>query len=84
MGKGPGLSPHRLSMTEHEFSIVNFLKGSPEAFFARKEIARKAVKRTVYEQNQHWANEPLVSLVARGIVEVNDSGYYRIKRGADF
>lgn len=35
-------------MTEYEFAIMKFLKGSPETFFARKEIACKAVKRMVY------------------------------------
>jgi hypothetical protein len=71
-------------MSEQESAIISYLKGSPEAFFARKEIARKAVRRIVYEQNQHWANEPLASLVARGVVEVNDSGYYRLKKGAHY
>ncbi len=65
-------------MTSEEQSILDFLNSSPQSFFARKEIARKAVRRQVYEENQHWANNPLASLLAQGRVEQNDSGQYRI------
>jgi len=58
---------------------MNFLKGSPDAYVARREIARKALKRTVFEENPHWADAPLGSLVDQGLVEQNDSGHYRIK-----
>ncbi len=68
-------------MTQEETAIVLFLKASPEGYFGRKEIARKAVKRSEYEENQHWLDAPLASLLAQGIVEQNDSAQYRIKRG---
>jgi hypothetical protein len=48
--------------------------------FSRKEISRKAVKRTVFDENPRWADTPLTSLVGQGLVEVDDSGYYRLKR----
>ncbi len=67
-------------MTEEEHAIVTFLGASPETFFARKEIARKAVKRRLYEENPHWLDGPLVSLVLQRLVEQNDAGLYRIKR----
>ena len=70
-------------MTADEITILNFLKESPENYFARKEIARRAVRRQVYEQNQHWADAPLAALVGRGTVEQNESGFYRFKR-SDF
>ena len=66
-------------MSEGEYSILNFLQGSPDSFFARKEIARRAVKRQVYEEDQHWANAPLAALLAQGKIEQNQSGLYRIK-----
>jgi hypothetical protein len=66
-------------MTYEETAIMNFLKGSPDAYVARREIARKALKRTVFEENPHWADAPLGSLVDQGLVEQNDSGHYRIK-----
>ena len=70
-------------MSEEEYSILNFLGSSPGTFFARKEIARKAVKRTVYEENQHWANNALAALLAQGQIEQNDSGLYRLRKGDD-
>jgi hypothetical protein len=67
-------------MTYEEQAIVNFLGRSPGSYFARREIARKAVKRQVYEENQHWADAPLVALVERGVIEQNTQGLYRVKQ----
>ncbi len=67
-------------MTEAEFNVLNYLKGTPGASCTRKEIARRAVKRTEFEENPHWADAPLNALVARGIVEVDEQGLYRISR----
>lgn len=68
-------------MTYEETAIMTFLGGSPNVYLARREIARKALKRAVFEENPHWADAPLVSLVEQGLVEQNESGHYRIKRG---
>jgi hypothetical protein len=65
-------------MTDEEQSILNFLQSSPQSFFARKEIARKAMGRKVYEENQNWANTPLDALLGQGQVEQNDGGQFRI------
>ena len=62
--------------------ILTYLGASPESFFARKEIARRAVRRQVYEENQHWADAPLASLLLKGFLEQNDQGLYRIKKDA--
>ena len=40
-------------MTQEETSILDYLKSRPESAFAKREIARKAVKRVVYEKNAH-------------------------------
>jgi hypothetical protein len=64
-------------MTYEELAIINFLKGSPDSFVARREIARKALKRTIFEENPHWADAPLASLVDQRLVEQNESGHYR-------
>jgi hypothetical protein len=66
-------------MTYEETAIMNFLKGSPDDYLARREIARKALKRTIFEEDPHWADAPLGSLVDQGLVEQNDSGHYKIK-----
>jgi len=65
-------------MTPEEQCIINFLKSCPQSFFARREIAREAVRPHVYEEDQNWANGPLASLLGQRKVEQNDSGQYRI------
>jgi hypothetical protein len=67
-------------MTDDELLILRFLGSSPETYFARKEIARKAVRRQVYEENQHWADAPLNSLLLQGHIQKNDGGQFRIKK----
>ena len=68
-------------MTEAELIILNFLQSSPETFFARKEIARRAVRRQEYEENPHWADAALAGLLLKSVIEQNDSGLYRLKKG---
>jgi hypothetical protein len=70
-------------MTYEECLILDFLRAHPETAFARKEIARRAVKRPVYEANQHWADIPLAALVSKGLVEIDESGFYRLKKPDD-
>jgi hypothetical protein len=67
-------------MTFEELAIMNFLAGSPGSYVARREIARKALKRVVFEENPHWADAPLTGLVDKGLVEQDDNGHYAIKR----
>jgi hypothetical protein len=67
-------------MNYEETAIINFLKCSPESYVARREIARKALKRTVFEENPHWADAALSALVDQALVEQDDSGHFRIKR----
>jgi hypothetical protein len=66
-------------MTDEEQHILDFLKGSPDSYYARKEIARKAIRRSEFEENPRWAEAPLNSLLDRELIEMNDSGYYRLK-----
>ena len=70
-------------MTEEQTVIINFLRSSPESYFARREIARRAVKRQVFEENQHWADAPLSLLLTEGLIEQNDAGLYRLKQGQE-
>ncbi len=65
-------------MTYEELAILNFLQRSPDCYVARREIARKALKRTVFEENPHWADAPLTSLVGQRLVEQNESGHYKV------
>jgi hypothetical protein len=65
-------------MTAAEMEIIEFLKLNREAFYARKEISRKARRRQDYEEDPHWASAPLATLVAQGFVVQNDSGHYKL------
>jgi hypothetical protein len=67
-------------MNYEETAIMNFLTGTPDTFMARREIARKALKRTVFEENPHWADAPLASLMDQGLLEQDESGHYRLKK----
>ena len=67
-------------MTHEETLILDFLSERPETVFARKEIARKAVKRTVYEENPRWADQPLASLVAQDLIEIDEGGLYKYRK----
>lgn len=67
-------------MTDEQFLIMNFLRSSPESYFGRREIARRAVRRKVYDENQHWADAPLALLMTEGLIEQNAVGLYRLKQ----
>ena len=69
-------------MTEAEAIILEFLKVNPESAFGRREISRKAVHRTVYEENPHWADAPLHALLQKKLIEINENGHYRFKSSA--
>jgi len=67
-------------MTEAEFTILEFLRCSPETYFTRKEIARRAVGRQLYQDNPHWADAGMASLLLQDLIEQNESGLYRLKQ----
>jgi len=67
-------------MTYEESQIIDFLKGSPNNYVARREIARKAVNRKIFDENPHWVDAPLSALVEQHLVEQNDSGHYKLKK----
>lgn len=57
---------------------MNYLRANPETYFSRKEIAKRAVHRTVYEENPHWCVAPLNALVELQEVEQNEAGHYKL------
>lgn len=67
-------------MNNEESIILEFLMASPESAFGRKEIARKADRRTTYEENPRWAETALDALVDRKQIEIDDSGHYHFKQ----
>lgn len=68
-------------MNDEQIIIVNFLGCSPETWFGKKEIARRAVRRRVFEENPHWADEQLAELIAQRVIEENQNGQVRLKEG---
>ena len=67
-------------MNEEELIVLTFLRVSPETYYARREIARRAVKRKVYDENPHWADAALVALLDKGLIEQDLTGLYRLKK----
>ncbi len=67
-------------MTDEQVLVVNFLQSSPETWFAKKEIARRAVRRKIFEENPHWADHAVSELLGVGVIEQNNTGQYRMKK----
>lgn len=70
-------------MTSIEMEIIEYLKQNPKAYFARKEISRRARSRDDYEEDPQWAAAPLASLVAQGHVEQNLNGHCKLSDNYD-
>jgi len=66
-------------MTWEETTVLNFLGETPEAWYSRREIARKAINRRIYEEEPNWATGALASLLSRGLIEENAAGSLKIK-----
>jgi hypothetical protein len=72
------IAPHAGQVSDAERVIVEFLSQNPENSCSRMEIARKAVRRSVFTENPHWVDAPLATLVDRKIVVQDKSGAYRL------
>lgn len=66
------------TMSEEESLILEYLRSRPASACAKREIARKAVHRTVYEENPRWVDAPLQGLLNQKLIEVDESGNYHI------
>jgi len=67
-------------MTYEEMAIMAFLKSRPDSFVGRREIARKALRRVDFEEDAHWVDAPLASLMDQRLVEQDESGHYRARK----
>ena len=67
-----------LAMDADEKEIVEYLKGYGRQFVSGKEIGRRAAGKQRYHDDPYWANQPLLRLVERGILETDSSGRYKI------
>jgi hypothetical protein len=68
-----------IAMNDEQVIIINYLKTSPDAWFGKKEIARRAVKRRTFDDNPRWADEPIAELVSQKVIEENKDGQVRLK-----
>ena len=66
-------------MSDAESILMRFFQENPDARYSRKEVSRRAVKRSVFEEEPRWAEDALNALVARGFLETDESGYYSLK-----
>lgn len=69
-------------MTYEETRVLQFLEESPETFYSRREIARKAVKRREFEENPQWASAAISALLEREEIEENLAGSIRWKKSS--
>jgi hypothetical protein len=61
-------------MNDEEVLILRLLESSPDAVYSRREIARKAVRRKVFDENPNWAAASITHLLDRGEIEEDASG----------
>ncbi|MCX6894569.1 MAG: hypothetical protein NTZ16_03500 [Verrucomicrobia bacterium] len=54
------------------------MQATPESWYSRKEISRRAVSRQEFEENPQWATSALAGLLNDGVIETNPAGLYRI------
>lgn len=61
-----------------EQEICNYLKQWPKQFVSGREICRRAAGKHRYREDPYWANQPLVRLVERRVLETDSSGHFRL------
>jgi len=65
-------------MDADENEIVAYLKQFGRQFVSGREICRRAAGKQRYREEPYWANQPLLRLVERGILETDAGGHFRI------
>jgi hypothetical protein len=65
-------------MDADERTICDFLKSFRNQFVAAREISKKAAGKWRFRENPSWAVPVLTRLAARGFVESNGTGHFRL------
>ena len=65
-------------MTDEQIRVMNFLRCNPGTWFGRKEIARRATKRKIFEENPNWADMAIADLLLKKIIEQDPTGLVRV------
>jgi hypothetical protein len=66
-------------MDADEQDIWNYLKAWPKQFISAREICRRAGGKRRFREDPFWANQPLLRMVEKNILENDAAGYYRLK-----
>jgi hypothetical protein len=69
-------------MDADEQDIYNYLKAWPKQFISSREIGRRAGGKRRFREDPFWANQILLRMVEKGILENDAAGYYRLKPDA--
>jgi len=65
-------------MDADEQEICSYLKQWPKQFISGREISRRAAGKSRFREDPYWANQPLLRLVEKQIIEMDAGGHYRI------
>jgi len=65
-------------MDADENEIVAYLKQFGRQFVSGREICRRAAGKQRYREEPYWANQPLLRLVERRILETDSAGHFRL------
>lgn len=65
-------------MDADELDICNYLKTWARQFISGREICRRAGGKHRFRDDPYWANQPLMRLVEKGLIETDSAGHYRL------
>jgi len=65
-------------MSEEESQILEFLKSQPQSSCNKREIARRAVHRKVYEENPRWVDAPIQGLLNANLIQMDKNGGFHL------
>jgi len=65
-------------MDADEQDICNYLKQWQKQFISGREICRRAGGKRRFRDDPFWANQPLLRLVEKQIIETDPGGHYRL------
>jgi hypothetical protein len=65
-------------MDADERDIFNYLKSYPGQFLSGAEIARRAGGKWRYREEPTWADQVILRLLEKGIIESDSTGHYRL------
>jgi hypothetical protein len=66
-------------MDADEKDVFRYLRGEGAQFISLNSISRHAGGKHKFRESPEWAKAAVLRMLERGILEVNDSGAYRLK-----